>query len=74
MRHPAGHGGESTRLPEFVLGMALAQVVIAGRWRGPGLRKSLAITVAGYFISPCVPAQYGYDVAQIETTDRVIVG
>ena len=48
------------RLPEFVLGMALAQVVMAGRWRGPGLRMSLAITVVGYFISPCVPAQYGY--------------
>jgi len=48
------------RLPEFVLGMALAQVVIAGRWRGPGLRISLAMTVVGYFMSPCVPAQYGY--------------
>ena len=30
--------------------------------------------VAGYFMSSCVPAQYGYDVGQIETTDRVIVG
>lgn len=48
------------RLPEFVLGMALAQVVMAGHWRGPGLRKSLAITVVGYFMSTCLPAQYGY--------------
>ncbi|MEU8773231.1 acyltransferase [Streptomyces sp. NPDC048606] len=38
------------RLPEFVLGIALAELVRAGRWRGPGLTVSLALTMAGYFL------------------------
>lgn len=48
------------RLPEFVLGMALAQLVIAGRWRGPGLKTSLAMAVAGYFLTFFLPVQYSY--------------
>ena len=48
------------RLPEFVLGMALAQVVIAGRWRGPSLAVSVGITVTGYFLSYGVHADYRY--------------
>ena len=48
------------RLPEFVLGMALAQVVIAGRWRGPSLATSVAITTAGYFLSADVHLDYRY--------------
>ncbi|MCX5196158.1 acyltransferase [Streptomyces sp. NBC_00249] len=40
-----------TRLPEFVLGIALAELVRSGRWRGPGLTVSLALTLGGYFLS-----------------------
>ena len=49
------------RLPEFLLGMALAQVVIAGRWRGPGVAMSLAITVFGYFLTYRVHSEYRYE-------------
>lgn len=48
------------RLPEFVLGMALALVVRSGRWRGPGVAVSLAVTVFGYFFSYAMPPEYGY--------------
>ncbi|MFD5416505.1 acyltransferase family protein [Streptomyces sp. NPDC127069] len=46
------------RLPEFVLGIALAELVRAGRWRGPGLSVALALTMAGYFLSG--QADYAY--------------
>ncbi|MDH6137351.1 peptidoglycan/LPS O-acetylase OafA/YrhL [Kitasatospora sp. MAA4] len=46
------------RLPEFVLGIALAEVVRAGRWRGPGLAVSLILAVFGYFLTSQV--DYGY--------------
>ena len=46
------------RLPEFLLGMALAQVVRAGRWRGPGVAVSLAVSAFGYFFSYCMPPEY----------------
>ena len=65
--HPVGGPGfllyffPLERLPEFVLGMALARVVIAGRWRGPGVAVSLAITVFGYFLTYRVPADYRYE-------------
>ena len=65
--HPIGGPGfllyffPLERLPEFVLGMALARVVIAGRWRGPGVAVSLAITVFGYFLTYRVPSDYRYE-------------
>lgn len=46
------------RLPEFVLGAAVARLVLLGRWRGPGLEASLAIAVVGYFLVPQVTAGY----------------
>ncbi|MFJ8161822.1 acyltransferase family protein [Streptomyces sp. NPDC096136] len=49
------------RLPEFVLGIALAELVRAGRWRGPGLTVSLALTMGGYFLSQ--QADYAYRAA-----------
>lgn len=49
------------RLPEFVLGMALAQLVMAGRWRGPGVAVSVAITIFGYFLTYRVPDEYRYE-------------
>jgi peptidoglycan/LPS O-acetylase OafA/YrhL len=40
------------RLPEFLLGMLLARLVILGRWRGPGMALSLLIAVIGYALAP----------------------
>ncbi|MGX5189104.1 acyltransferase family protein [Streptomyces avermitilis] len=48
----------AARLPEFVLGAAVARLVILGRWRGPGLEASLALTIIGYFFVPQVTAGY----------------
>lgn len=39
------------RLPEFVLGIAVAELVRSGRWRGPGLTASLALAMGGYFLN-----------------------
>ncbi|MFE3763025.1 acyltransferase family protein [Streptomyces sp. NPDC059104] len=39
------------RLPEFVLGIAVAELVRSGRWRGPGLTASLALALGGYFLN-----------------------
>ncbi|WP_269857451.1 acyltransferase family protein [Streptomyces sp. RPT161] len=40
------------RVPEFILGAASARLVLLGRWRGPGLEASLAVTLIGYFLAP----------------------
>ncbi|MFJ8505677.1 acyltransferase family protein [Streptomyces avermitilis] len=48
----------AARLPEFVLGAAVARLVILGRWRGPGLEASLALAIIGYFFVPQVTAGY----------------
>ncbi|MER5813313.1 acyltransferase [Streptomyces sp. NPDC002033] len=50
------------RLPEFILGITLAELVRAGRWRGPGLTLSLALTMGGYFLSSQAP-HYRYQYA-----------
>jgi peptidoglycan/LPS O-acetylase OafA/YrhL len=65
--HPVGGPGfllyffPLVRLPEFLLGMALAQVVAADRWRGPGVAMSLAITMFGYFLTARVHLDYRYE-------------
>ncbi|MFG2793923.1 acyltransferase family protein [Streptomyces sp. NPDC048419] len=46
------------RLPEFVLGVAVARLVLLDRWRGPGLEASLALAVIGYFLVPQVTTDY----------------
>nr|WP_050810206.1 acyltransferase [Streptomyces sp. SID5464] len=48
----------AARLPEFVLGAAVARMVLLGRWRGPGLEASLAVAIIGYFLVPHVPGGY----------------
>jgi peptidoglycan/LPS O-acetylase OafA/YrhL len=48
------------RLPEFVLGVATAHLVMLGRWRGPSPDVAMAITVVGYFYAAQVPADYGF--------------
>jgi peptidoglycan/LPS O-acetylase OafA/YrhL len=40
----------AVRLPEFVLGVAAGRLVQLGRWRGPGIEASLALTLVGYFL------------------------
>ncbi|MEE1754915.1 acyltransferase family protein [Streptomyces sp. SP18CS02] len=42
----------AARIPEFVLGIALARLVQLGHWRGPGLEAATAITLIGYFMYP----------------------
>lgn len=48
----------AARLPEFVLGAVSARLVELGRWRGPGLEASLALTIIGYFLVPQAPLGY----------------
>jgi peptidoglycan/LPS O-acetylase OafA/YrhL len=48
----------AARLPEFVLGAAVARMVLLGQWRGPSLEASLALAIIGYFLVPHVPAGY----------------
>ncbi|MFF4501266.1 acyltransferase family protein [Streptomyces sp. NPDC001401] len=48
----------AARLPEFVLGVAVARLVLLDRWRGPGLEASLALAIIGYFFVPHVTDGY----------------
>ncbi|MGY0234841.1 acyltransferase family protein [Longispora urticae] len=48
------------RLPEFVLGVALACLVRAGRWPGPGMAVSLGVLAAGYALAAWVPDPFRY--------------
>ncbi|OIJ67383.1 acyltransferase family protein [Streptomyces mangrovisoli] len=48
----------AARLPEFVLGAAVARLVMLGRWRGPGAEVSLALALIGYFMVPQVAPGY----------------
>jgi len=57
----------AARLPEFVLGVALARLVLLDRWRGPGLEASLAIAIIGYFLVPQVYDRY-------QTTTCTVIG
>lgn len=47
------------RLGEFTLGIALARLVMLGRWRGPGLDVAIAVTLIGYFVVPALPNAFG---------------
>ncbi|MFF4974249.1 acyltransferase family protein [Streptomyces sp. NPDC001083] len=55
----------AARLPEFVLGAAVARLVSLGRWRGPGTEASLALTITGYFLVPQVTPGYAATVCTI---------
>jgi peptidoglycan/LPS O-acetylase OafA/YrhL len=48
------------RLPEFVLGMALAGLVRAGVWRGPGMGYAALLALTGYFLSGKLTGGYGF--------------
>jgi peptidoglycan/LPS O-acetylase OafA/YrhL len=56
-----------TRMAEFVLGIVLARLVMAGAWRGPGLRLAMLLFVANYLTVGLMPAQ-------IRDTAATIVG
>ena len=47
------------RLGEFTLGIALARLVMLGRWRGPGLDVAIGVTLIGYFVVPALPNAFG---------------
>jgi peptidoglycan/LPS O-acetylase OafA/YrhL len=48
------------RLPEFVLGVALACLVRAGHLRGPGFRPALLVTVIGYAVASSISGGHRY--------------
>ncbi|GIG57592.1 hypothetical protein Lfu02_19640 [Longispora fulva] len=48
------------RLPEFILGVALACLVRAGRWPGPGMVPALVVLAAGYALASWVPGPFRY--------------
>ncbi|WP_412541466.1 acyltransferase [Longispora sp. K20-0274] len=48
------------RLPEFALGVALACLVRAGRWAGPGMGVALVVLAAGYALTAWVPDQFRF--------------
>jgi peptidoglycan/LPS O-acetylase OafA/YrhL len=48
------------RLPEFILGAVLARLVQVGHWRGPGLKASSAIAVAGYILASVASADFAF--------------
>lgn len=53
------------RLFEFILGVLLARVVMAGRWPRIGLAPAVGLVVAGYAVALAVPFVWGFSVATI---------
>ncbi|MEU5044968.1 acyltransferase family protein [Streptomyces griseorubiginosus] len=60
-----GYNFPPGRLFEFVLGMLLARLVLAGRFPRVPLPAALALVVAGYALALNVPFLYGFTVAAI---------
>ncbi|GGT64777.1 acyltransferase family protein [Streptomyces purpureus] len=61
------------RVFEFVLGILLARIVLAGRWpRAIGIAPSIALAVIGYGAALLVPFQYGFVVATIIPVSALI--
>ncbi|MFJ9753167.1 acyltransferase family protein [Streptomyces chartreusis] len=48
------------RLPEFMLGVAIARLVQVGAWRGPGSEAAIALTLIGYFLAHQLPGSGSY--------------
>ncbi|WP_244888811.1 acyltransferase family protein [Streptomyces purpureus] len=48
------------RALEFVLGMVMARIVTAGRYRGPGMALSLALLAAAYLTALHAPIEYSF--------------
>ncbi|HEX6967922.1 MAG TPA: acyltransferase [Micromonosporaceae bacterium] len=54
------HFVPAARLPEFVLGIVLAELVRGGHWRGPGLGVSCGVLLIGYAAAEWVPPVLGF--------------
>lgn len=61
-----------TRLFEFVVGMLLARIVMAGMWPRIGRATACALMVVGYVVALNVPFFYGFTVATIVSVCAVI--
>nr|WP_084223790.1 acyltransferase [Kitasatospora cheerisanensis] len=48
------------RVPEFLLGIVLAELVRENRWRGPGLTVAFGLTMFGYFMASQADFPYRY--------------
>lgn len=53
------------RMFEFVIGVLLARIVLAGRWPAVTVPHALLLTAAGYAAALYVPFLYGFNVATI---------
>jgi peptidoglycan/LPS O-acetylase OafA/YrhL len=61
------------RLFEFVLGMLLARIVLAGKGRWIGIASAASLVVVGYTIALAAPFVYGFNVATIVPICAVIL-
>ena len=53
------------RMFEFVAGMAVARIVIEGRWRGPGVAGACLMLLLGYVVALFLPFQLGLNLATL---------
>jgi peptidoglycan/LPS O-acetylase OafA/YrhL len=53
------------RMPEFILGMTVAQLIKLEKWRGPGLEASMALAILGFFLTSQVPVVYRYSAVTV---------
>ncbi|MEU4775362.1 acyltransferase [Micromonospora sp. NPDC023644] len=51
------------RIFEFLFGMLLARIVLAGRWPQVGVLPAAAVAVAGYAVSTFLPTVYAFSLA-----------
>jgi peptidoglycan/LPS O-acetylase OafA/YrhL len=60
------------RLVEFVLGMVLARIVMAGKWPRIGLLPSAVVFAVGYWLTLVVPKIYGLTLTTILGVGMII--
>lgn len=54
-----------SRLFEFILGMLLARIVLAGRWPSFGVLPAALLTVVGYIAALYMPVVWGFNVTTV---------
>ncbi|CAM5519320.1 MULTISPECIES: acyltransferase family protein [Streptomyces] len=59
LQYWAGYILPPVRLLDFALGILVARLVLAGRWRGPGMTVSAVLLAGGYALSFWLPYLYG---------------
>jgi peptidoglycan/LPS O-acetylase OafA/YrhL len=67
-----GYAFPVPRLFEFLIGMLLARIVIAGRWPRIGLPWVITLVVAGYAGAVLLPAPFGFSLATVVPICAVI--